>query len=441
MKFIDLFAGIGGFHEGMTRAGHECVGFCEYDRYAVASYTSMYLITEEQREYLATLPLKQRQQEILKEEYRNGMWYRQDIRTIEPGDVPRADIWCFGAPCQDFSIAGPRIGLEGNRSSLVGQVFRLINEISEEMRPRWLVYENVKGMLSSNRGLDYLAILSEMDRLGYDCEWQNINSKWFVPQNRERIYTVGHLRAYGRSKIFPLQGADGKDSVHGIKQVGMLKSERSNPNLRVNSVLVGIAPTLSKMDGGGREPHIFEEVFQQREPLKVGTMDANRHSQMDIYHQNGLISTLDTMHEPKKVALELLGGIDYNKGGEERQIANSVIARYDAGVTNHKQEGTAVLYASSIESGRSEGIAPTDTTNKGEEKKIEICAKINSSQDGVVVSGGGISPTHTAGHGNTPKVMLYAWTKQSLEQNEGLQTPSQQEKTEESPPIIKKEQP
>lgn len=63
---------IGGFHEGMTRAGHECVGFCEYDKYAVASYTSMYLITEEQREYLATLPLKQRQQEILKEEYRNG---------------------------------------------------------------------------------------------------------------------------------------------------------------------------------------------------------------------------------------------------------------------------------------------------------------------------------------------------------------------------------
>ena len=66
MKFLDFFAGIGGFHEGMTRAGHECVGFCEYDKYAVASYTSMYLITEAQREYLAALPLKQRQEEILK---------------------------------------------------------------------------------------------------------------------------------------------------------------------------------------------------------------------------------------------------------------------------------------------------------------------------------------------------------------------------------------
>ena len=257
MKFIDLFAGIGGFHEGMTRAGHECVGFCEYDRYAVASYTSMYLITEEQREYLATLPLKQRQQEILKEEYRNGMWYRQDVRTIEPGDVPRADIWCFGAPCQDFSIAnGRRTGLEGDRSSLVGQVFRLINEISEEVRPEWLVYENVAGMLSSNGGKDYLAILSEMDRLGYDAEWQNINSKWFVPQNRERIYTVGHLRIRGGSKIFPLQGADEENSIHGIEQVGMLKSDRYNPNQYRVYDTGGIAPTLSKMDGGGREPHI-----------------------------------------------------------------------------------------------------------------------------------------------------------------------------------------
>lgn len=86
----------------------------------------------------------------------------------------------------------------------------------------------------------------------------------------------------------------------------------------------------------------------------------------------------------------------------------------------------------------SEGISPTLTTNKGEGNKVAIVAKIISSQDGLVVSGG-VSPTHTAGHGNTPKVMLYAWTKPSSEQNEGSQTQSPQEKTEESPSIIKKE--
>lgn len=317
MKFIDLFAGIGGFHEGMKRAGHECVGFCEYDKYAVASYTSMYLITEEQREYLATLPLKQRQQEILKEEYRNGMWYRQDIRTIKSGDVPRADIWCFGAPCQDFSIAGQRAGLEGDRSSLVGQVFRLINEISEEMRPQWLVYENVKGMLSSNGGKDYLAILAEMDRLGYDAEWQNINSKWFVPQNRERIYTVGHLRAGGGSKIFPIEGTDGKDSVHGIKQVGMMKSERSNPNqYRVYSE-VGIAPTLSKMDGGGREPHVV--VAERERELRIVGERQSGGQRARIMAADGIHPDLSATDykQPVSVAIELNSSEIHTLLGEE----------------------------------------------------------------------------------------------------------------------------
>lgn len=285
----------------MTRAGHECVGFCEYDRYAVASYTSMYLITEEQREYLATLPLKQRQQEILKEEYRNGMWYRQDIRTIKSGDVPRADIWCFGAPCQDFSLAGQRAGLEGDRSSLVGQVFRLINEISEEMRPEWLVYENVKGMLSSNGGKDYLAILAEMDRLGYDAEWQNINSKWFVPQNRERIYTVGHLRIRGRSKIFPLQGTDGKDSIHEIEQVGMVKSKRHNPNRYRVYESSGISPTLDKMDGGGREPHIITSSNVK----SIGnTHPSGRGMNGKVFSSEGLAPTVTTNKgEGNKIAI------------------------------------------------------------------------------------------------------------------------------------------
>lgn len=270
MKFLDLFAGIGGFHYGMTKAGHECVGFCEFDKYAVASYTSMYLITEEQREFLATLPLKQRQQEILKEEYRNGLWYRKDIRTIDPRELPRADIWCFGAPCQDFSLAGARNGLRGDRSSLVGEVFRLIEQADEEVRPKWLIYENVKGMLSSNGGRDYLAILAEMDRLGYDAEWQNINSKWFVPQNRERIYTIGHSRAEGSKKILPIQGSDGKDSFP-IKQVGQLQSHRNNPNQYRVYETDGVAPTLNTAEGGGREPHIVvSEREREREMLTVG---------------------------------------------------------------------------------------------------------------------------------------------------------------------------
>lgn len=196
MKFIDLFAGIGGFRRGLEMAGHTCVGFCEWDKFATASYTSMHLITDEQRSHLADMPLNARRKEILKEEYRNGEFYSNDIRSVTGKTIPDADCWTFGAPCQDFSIAGLRKGLSGERSSLVGEVFRIIEE-REERKPEWLIYENVKGMLSSNRGRDFFHILSEMDRLGYDAQWQNINSAWYVPQNRQRIYVVGHLRKFG----------------------------------------------------------------------------------------------------------------------------------------------------------------------------------------------------------------------------------------------------
>ena len=111
MRFIDLFAGIGGFRRGMELAGHECVGFCEYDDFATASYTSMHLITEEQREYLRNMDKRKRQKEILKGEYKNGEWYAKDIKEVTGNDMPEAECWCFGAPCQSFSIAGKRAGL------------------------------------------------------------------------------------------------------------------------------------------------------------------------------------------------------------------------------------------------------------------------------------------------------------------------------------------
>lgn len=206
MTFIDWFAGIGGFRKGMEDAGHKCVGFCEWDKYAVMSYTAMHLATPEQLDYLKKLSMRKRQEEITKEEYKNGEWYADDIRRVDARSMPQADCWGFGAPCQDFSNAyTKRQGLDGSRSSLVREVFRLLKEIREDDRPEWIIYENVKGMLSSNRGFDFLAILLEMDECGYDIEWELLNSKDFgIPQNRERVYTIGHLRRYGEQKVFPL---------------------------------------------------------------------------------------------------------------------------------------------------------------------------------------------------------------------------------------------
>jgi len=257
MTFLDLFAGVGGFRRGMELAGHKCIGFCEWDKFARMSYISMHCTTEDQRKYLATLDMKNRQKEILKDEYLNGEWCSTDIRAVNAGNIPKADCWCFGAPCQDFSLAGERKGLCGDRSSLIKEVFRILDELEEKDKPEWLIYENVKGMLSSNRGFDYLSILCELDRGGYDTEWQVFNSKDYgVPQNRERVYTVGHFRKRGVRKIFPVSTTNGKNSVR-IAQIGYDGSrERRNPNtFRVYDV-GGVSPTLDTMERGNCEPHI-----------------------------------------------------------------------------------------------------------------------------------------------------------------------------------------
>ena len=166
MKFIDWFAGIGGFRRGMELAGHECVGFCEFDKFATASYISMHLLTDEQRKKLDELPQKKRQKEILKDEYRNGEWYANDVRRVCADDIPKADCWCFGFPCQDISVAGKQLGFQGNRSSLFFRVVYLIGQLKEEDKPTYLFIENVKNLLSVNGGWDFAKLLIEMEQGG-----------------------------------------------------------------------------------------------------------------------------------------------------------------------------------------------------------------------------------------------------------------------------------
>ncbi|MEQ2701899.1 DNA (cytosine-5-)-methyltransferase [Hungatella hathewayi] len=312
MTFIDFFAGIGGFRRGMELAGHRCIGFCEYDKYAVASYTSMHLITAGQREHLMVMDLKCRQKEIMREEYKNGEWYANDIRTVEAGSLPRADCWCFGFPCQDISIAGKQLGFSGRRSSLFFAVTGLIKDLEEENRPGVLFIENVKNLLSVNRGLDFAKLLIELDEIGYDAEWCLLNSKDFgVPQNRERVFIIGHLRGRGGRKVFPLGETDGihnepvanrekKDEIacclmagsndkwqgsYVVKQIGncMPTATRDNPNQGRIYDPSGISPCLNKMDGGGREPLVPISMTRKEyketdiaNTLTAGTPDKKR---------------------------------------------------------------------------------------------------------------------------------------------------------------------
>lgn len=296
MKFIDWFAGIGGFRRGMELAGHECVGFCEFDKFATASYISMHLLTDEQRKRLDELPQKKRQKEILKDEYRNGEWYANDVRRVCADDIPKADCWCFGFPCQDISVAGKQLGFQGNRSSLFFRVMYLIGQLKEEDKPTYLFIENVKNLLSVNGGWDFARLLIEMEQCGYDAEWQVLNSKDFgVPQNRERCFIVGHLRGRSSAKVFPIEGTDGKNS---IQIVGHKDGYRRNTQVFAPD---GLTETLDTGQGGGRGHHValpcFIDLAYQGKPV---TTDVSR-TILARYYKG-----CSNIHENSDIAIPIL---------------------------------------------------------------------------------------------------------------------------------------
>lgn len=293
MKFIDFFAGIGGFRRGMELAGHECVGFCEFDKFATASYISMHLLTDEQRKALKDIPIKKRQKEILKEEYRNGEWYANDIRRVYAGDIPKADCWCFGFPCQDISVAGKQAGFQGNRSSLFFRVMYLVGQLKEEDKPTYLFIENVKNLLSVNGGWDFARLLIEMEQGGYDAEWQVLNSKDFgVPQNRERCFIIGHLRGRSSAKVFPVERTDGENS---ISMIGHRDGYRRNMQVFSPD---GITETLDTGQGGGRGAYVSINILNK---------DYN-HAHEAVYDTDGIIGTLMARDykDPKRVCIPVL---------------------------------------------------------------------------------------------------------------------------------------
>jgi DNA-cytosine methyltransferase len=204
MNFIELYAGIGGFRYGIEQeikdrqiipeprqfcppnkysesynrpinkqAGYTCVWSNEWDKYAASIYR-----------------------------YHYGEICEQDIRTVDVDTIPEHDLICAGFPCQSFSIAGERKGFDDIRGTLFFEICR----IARVKRTPYLWLENVKGLLNHNKGITYETILRTLDELGYDCQWQVLNSKNFgVPQNRERVFIIGQRRDTRHFNIFPIK--------------------------------------------------------------------------------------------------------------------------------------------------------------------------------------------------------------------------------------------
>lgn len=282
MQFLDLFAGIGGFRLGMEAAGHQCIGFCEIDKFARASYKAIHDT--------------------------GGEIELHDIKTVSDEfiqSIGHVDVICGGFPCQTFSIAGNRRGFEDTRGTLFFEIARF----ASILKPRILFLENVKGLLNHDKGRTFETILQTLDELGYNVEWQVLNSKDFgVPQNRERVFIIGHLRGEGGRKVLPIDGQI--KNINCVRQIGNLiqtSSYGGNPHRGRVYSLKGISPSLNCMGGGGREPKI-----RIKEATKQGYAEATIGDSVNISHPN---SKTRRGRVGKQIANTLLTG-------EERCVVN-----------------------------------------------------------------------------------------------------------------------
>nr|WP_315674471.1 DNA (cytosine-5-)-methyltransferase [Clostridium sp. 19966] len=282
MNFIDIFSGIGGFRLGLEMAGHQCIGHCEMDKFSNKAYEKMHLVKENE-------------------------WFAENIELLKSGDIPRSDMWCFGFPCQDISVGGRQSGLEGSRSGLFYKVIELVKGKKEEDKPSVLLIENVKNLFSVNGGWDFARVLYKLDEAGYDAEWQLINSSWYVPQNRERIFIVGHIRGRSRRKVFPIS----RSCSENLKTVAHGKQGESvyNPD--------GIGCTLLG-NGGGHGGKTGLYFLGNINPSGKG-MSGN------VYGSNGIAPTLtasDYKSPPKITVNAVLTPQRIEKRQNGRRIKN-----------------------------------------------------------------------------------------------------------------------
>jgi DNA (cytosine-5)-methyltransferase 1 len=237
---LDLFSGIGGFHLGFEKAGYKVTSyFSEIDKHAVAVY---------------------------KNKFKNSN-YVGSVTDVRGADLPKIDLITFGSPCQDFSLAGKRKGMDGDRSSLILEAIRLIGEC----RPRVFIWENVKGTFSSNSGEDFSAIIQAFANIGgYRLEWQLLNTSWFLPQNRERIYLVGYSTEPKRDwrGVFPI-GESNEKVIELPRQYIPANTILQRYNAIANGTYVGERELTSqvkqigtKLDSnGGTQPYQQDRVY------------------------------------------------------------------------------------------------------------------------------------------------------------------------------------
>lgn len=354
MKFLDLFAGIGGFRMGLESLGHECVGFCEIDKFARKSYKAIYDTEGEIELHDIT--------QVTNEEWRK-------LR----GTV---DIICGGFPCQAFSIAGKRKGfLDETRGTLFFEIARAAKEI----QPPLLFLENVKGLLSHDKGRTFRTILSTLDELGYDAEWQVLNSKDFgVPQNRERVFIIGHLRGERTRQVFPIRGENAEVQ---IQIIGNADPQRKIGSRTAVYDKIGLMGALLSSDCV--EPKL----------IQVGSLEGKHQSSNRIYSPEGLAPTLNTMRGGvlgPKIAIPVLTPDRVNKRQNGRRFKTNGEPMFT--LTAQDRHGVMIRVCEATKQGYAEAEAgdyinlefPNSKTRRGRVGRQVANTLLTSGNQGVV---------------------------------------------------------
>lgn len=299
---LDLFSGIGGFAKGFKDAGFIIKKhyFSEIEKHAIANY---------------------------KYNFKNAE-YVGPIQSITGAALGKVDVITFGSPCQDFSVAGQRAGLDGERSSLILEAIKIIIE----KKPSFFIWENVKGTFSSNGGADFWAILKEFANIGgYNIEWQLLNTLWVLPQNRERIYLVGHLATSRRDfrPIFPFTKNDRLFNESKGTNRRQSQTEHSKTlgkgSLRADSTYLEIPTKAKTISGGGNSGGLHSD-------MTVIKADYYSKSQQDrVYHTDGAMGCLskNRLDDKVKIKVAAIRGrngsqeLEYKKNDATNTITNT----------------------------------------------------------------------------------------------------------------------
>lgn len=269
---LDLFSGIGGFHKGFEQAGYEFdwVGFSEIDKYSSAVYRHKFPKSEE----------------------------LGDITTIQPGrDLPNhIDILCGGFPCQAFSVAGKRKGFDDTRGTLFFEIARILRHYKDSGNPiSCLVLENVKGLLSHDNGRTFAVIYRILSDLGYTIEFELLNTRWWLPQNRERIYIVGYIGNRGGPQVFPI-GEPGRISDNRNAKVASTLQHPGHSGGNYKGMTMILDPKYARMEGKMREyeehsPTLNGRDYKEPNLVQIGTIGKDSEATR-VYDANGISRTI-----------------------------------------------------------------------------------------------------------------------------------------------------